>query len=216
MSQVKITDLVDQSAIDGVKSLNDEMKALLSTYAATAKELAKGIDMPIKNLADLEKFEKFCMENIDKIAETNKKLNSAYERQTKVIGDTTESIQRNLMEHGRLNKTLREEYDEHAKVKKLLDKFHDTYENQIDSLVRVTEKIKANKKAQEENEKAYKNGDKTAQQFRQTQMDLVAQHRQLAQEKKNLNQIMTAEEKAALAPETSYRKMSQELELLKP
>ena len=55
----------------------------------------------------------------------------------------------------------------------------------------------------------------TAAAFNKAQVELMASTRDLTQQKRTLNQIMTAEEKANLATEGSYVQLSQQLELLK-
>ncbi len=58
MSETKITDLVPQETIDKIKELNVEIQSLLTTYTQTAKELAKGIDVNVKVVGDIDKLEK--------------------------------------------------------------------------------------------------------------------------------------------------------------
>ena len=44
MADHKITDFVDQSAIDGLRRLKDELLTAKDTYIQTATELAKGAE----------------------------------------------------------------------------------------------------------------------------------------------------------------------------
>lgn len=215
MADVKITDLVDQSTIDKIKELNTEMQNTLTTYTTVAKDLAKGIDIPVKGLDDLEKLQNLLAQKSKEAAASTEQLTRVVSEQREVIANTTNTISRQLMEQERVNKTQREAYTEHDKVKKLLDQYHDTYENQVQSLVSVNRKLDENKKAQKDNEKQLSMGRISMQQFTQKQAELVAQHRALTQEKRTLTQIMTAEEKAAQSQEGSYVHMSQQLELLK-
>ena len=82
-------------------------------------------------------------------------------------------------------------------------------------MVKIDAELKQNTQAQKENEKALKAGETTAEDYGKAQMELVAKSRQLRQEKSVLNQLLTAEEKANMNAETSYARMSQQLELLK-
>ncbi|MCM1337704.1 MAG: hypothetical protein NC187_08270 [Candidatus Amulumruptor caecigallinarius] len=215
MADIKITDLVDQATIDKIKELSAEMQNTLATYTTVAKELAKGIDVPVKGLDDLEKLQNLLAQKSKEAASATDKLNNVVSQQRQVIANTTTTISRQLMEQERVNKTQRQAYTEHAKVKQLLDQYHDTYENQVQSLVKVNAKLSDNSKAQKENEKALKQGSITAEQYMQEQTALIAEHRALTQEKHRLTQVMTAEEKAQQSAETSYVHMSQQLELLK-
>ena len=114
-----------------------------------------------------------------------------------------------------VNKTQRDAYTEYDRVKKLLDQYHDTYEGQLESLVKINRKLEQNKKAQKDNERALSMGRISLAGFSAKQAELIAQYRSLSQEKKTLTQLMTAEEKAAQSQEGSYVHLSQQLELLK-
>lgn len=133
----------------------------------------------------------------------------------RVTADTTNTIQRQLMVQERVNKTLRDTYNEQEHVAQLLSKYHDTYENQVASLIRLNQQLSANKKAQSDNAKALKDGSVTQAEYNERQLELVAQQRQLSQAKSELTQIMRAEEKAMMVAEGSYEQLSQQLSLLK-
>lgn len=133
----------------------------------------------------------------------------------RVTADTTNTIQRQLMVQERVNKTLRDTYTEQEHVAQLISKYHDTYEDQVASLVRLNQQLAANKKAQSDNAKALKDGSATQAEYNKRQLELVAQQRQLSQAKSELTQIMRAEEKAMMVAEGSYEQLSQQLSLLK-
>lgn len=215
MSEVKITDLVPQETIDKIKELDAELKTLLGTYTSVAKDLARGVEVPIRVAGDIDKLERLLTEKTREAAAATERLNEVMAQQRQVIGSTTNVISRQLMEQERVNKTTRDAYTEQERVKRLIEQYHDTYEGQVQSLVKVNAQLKANSKEQKDNEKALAHGRISMAQFTAKQADLIAQHRSLTQEKRTLTQIMTAEEKAALSQEGSYIHMSQQLELLK-
>lgn len=215
MSETKITDLVPQETIDKIKELNTEIQTLLTTYTNTAKELAKGVDVNVKVIGDIDKLEKLLVEKSKEATVATERLNAALAEQSQVVANTTNTISRQLMEQERVNKTQREAYTEHEKVKKLLDQYHDTYDGQLQRLIKINRELEQNKKAQKENDKALSMGSVSMSEFTAKQADLIARHRSLTQEKRTLTQIMSAEEKAAQSQEGSYAHMSQQLELLK-
>lgn len=215
MSETKITDLVPQETIDKIKELNTEIQGVLATYTNTAKELAKGLDINVRVVGDIDRLGKQFVEKTKEAAVSAERLNSVMAEQRQVISDTTPVIARRLMEQERVNKSQREAYTEHDRVKKLLDQYHDTYENQLQSLAKLTRELEQNKKAQKDNEKALSMGKVSMEQYAAKQAELIGQHRALTQEKRTLSQIMTAEEKAMQSDETSYVHMSQQLELLR-
>ena len=212
---IKITDLVDPNEIEKLKQLDAELSKVLDTYTKVAKDLAKGLEISVSVVGDIDRLEKILVEKGKEASNVQQQLTQVIEEQGKVIANTTNTISRQLMEQERVNKTQREAYTEHEKVKKLLDQYHDTYEGQLQSLVKINRELEQNKKAQKDNEKALSMGRVSVEQFTAKQAELIAQHRSLTQEKRTLTQLMTAEEKAAQSQEGSYAHMSQQLELLK-
>lgn len=215
MADIKITDLVDPDEIRKLKELNAELKTVLDTYTKVAKDLAQGLEINIKVAGDIERLEKFLVDKGKEAAEAQQNLTNVMRQQGEAIANTTNTISRQLMEQERVNKTTRVAYTEQERVKKLLDQYHDTYEGQLQSLVKINRELEQNKKAQKDNEKALSMGRVSMAQFTAKQAELIAQHRSLTQEKRTLTQLMTAEEKAAQSQEGSYVQMSQQLELLK-
>ena len=212
---VRITDLVDPGEIEKLKQLDTELKNALRTFTQVAIDFAKGIDIKINCVEDIDKAEKFLIDKSREAANAQRELNRVIGERDKIMANTTNTISRYLMEQERVNKTQREAYTEHEKVKKLLEQFHDTYDGQLARLVQLKTQLDANKNAQKENEKALKSGLLSMSQYQAKQAKLIEQHRSLTQEKRALSQIMTAEEKAAQSQEGSYVQMSQHLELLK-
>lgn len=215
MSDIKITDLVDPEEIRKLKELDAELRTVLDTYTKVAKDLAQGLEVDIKVAGDIDKLEKLLVEKGKEAADAQQNLTNVMRQQSEAVANTTNTISRYLMEQERVNKTTRAAYTEQERVKKLLDHYHDTYEGQLQSLVKIDRELEQNKKAQKDNEKALSMGRVSMAQFTATQAELIAQHRALAQEKRTLTQLMTAEEKAAQSQEGSYVQMSQQLELLK-
>ncbi len=215
MADVKITDLVDQEAINKIKELDAELKTVLNTYTQAAKDLAHGLNVEVKVVGDIDKMEKWLTDKGKEAAEAQQRLTNVMQEQSRVIANTTNTISRQLMEQERVNKTTRDNYTEQERVKKLLDQYHDTYENQIESFIRINKQLDENKQKMKDNEKAVKNGRMSASDFAKAQAELMVSTRDLTQQKRTLNQIMTAEEKANQSTEGSYNQLSQQLELLK-
>lgn len=212
---IKITDLIDPNEIEKIKQFDTELTKVYEDYTKIAKDLAKGLEINIRCVGDIDRLEKLLVEKGKDAANTQQKLTQIMGEQSKVLANTTNTASRYLMEQERVNKTQREAYTEHDKVKRLLEQFHDTYDGQLQRLVKIKQELEQNNKAQKENEKALSAGKVTMDQYTAKQAELIAQHRSLTQEKRTLTQIMTAEEKAAQSDETSYVHMSQQLELLK-
>lgn len=215
MADIKITDLVDPEEIRKLQELDAELKNVRATYTKVAKDLAQGLEVEIKVAGDIDKLEKLLTVKGKEAVEVQQKLTEVMQEQSHVVANTTNTISRHLMEQERVNKTTRAAYTEYERVKKLLDQYHDTYEGQLESLVKINRELEQNKKAQKDNERALSMGRISLAGFSAKQAELIAQYRSLSQEKKTLTQLMTAEEKAAQSQEGSYVHLSQQLELLK-
>lgn len=212
---IKITDLVDPNEIEKLKQLDAELSKVLDTYTKVAKDLARGLEISVSVVGDIDRLEKVLVDKGKEAANVQQQLTRVIDEQGKVLANTTNTISRQLVEQERVNKTMRDTYIEHEKVKKLLDQYHDTYDGQIQRLMQLNAQLNANKKAQKENETALSMGRMALDQYQARQSELIAQHRSLTQEKRALNRLMTAEEKMNNAVEGSYVHMSQQLELLK-
>ena len=215
MADIKITDLVDPEEIRKLQELDAELKNVRATYTNVAKDLAQGLEVEIKVAGDIDKLEKLLTVKGKEAVEVQQKLTEVMQEQSHVVANTTNTISRHLMEQERVNKITRAAYTEQERVKKLLDQYHDTYEGQLESLVKINRELEQNKKAQKDNERALSMGRISLAGFSAKQAELIAQYRSLSQEKKTLTQLMTAEEKAAQSQEGSYVHLSQQLELLK-
>lgn len=215
MSETKITDLVPQETIDKIKELYAEIQTLLTIYTNTAKELAKGVDVNVRVVGDIDKLEKLLVEKTKEATVTTERLNAAMTEQSQVVANTTNTISRQLMVQERVNKTQRDTYTEYDRVKKLLEDFNGSYDDHVKRLVSLNTQLAKNSKEQKDNEKALKQNRISMADFQAAQAKLIEQHRYLTQEKRTLTQIMTAEEKAMQTADTSYVQLSQQLELLK-
>lgn len=215
MADAKITDLVDPAAIQQLKDLNDEIIALNKTYTDVAKELAKGLEINVKVVGDLDKLENLLVEKSKQARETTEQLNNAIRTQGQIIGDTTPVISRNLMERERLNKLQREEYNDLDKVDDLLKQVNGSYNVRLMRMREVKDELKQNSKAQKDLSKTLESGTVDQATYNKEMEKLIGRERELKAEKSELNKMMTAEEKLNLAVSDSYVGKSQRLEILK-
>lgn len=211
---IKITDLVPQSTIDEIKGLRKEMSGLLDDYTETAKELAKGLNIEVRTVGDLDKLEKLLAEKSKEAATTTERLNTVMARQSEVVANTTNTISRQLMERERLNKQMREEYRDGEKVRQLINDTSDSYEHQTRSMAKLELQIKANKKSLQDLEK-HKSSFKSQDEYLERYAKLIAKGRELSLEKSQLSQLMKIEEKLNTDNAGSYNQLSHQLELLK-
>lgn len=212
---VKITDLVDQSAIDKLKELDEQLDKVLTTYTSVAQELAKGLNIKVNGVNDLDKLEQLLATKGKEATQVQQQLTTVISQQQQVIANTTNTISRQLMEQERVNKTQREAYTETEKVKNLLAQVNGTYENNIRNLLRVNDAIAANKKQQDDLKKSLDTGRISLQTYQESLVQLTIKERELKQQKATLNTLLKNEERENQAVEGSYNQLSQQLELLK-
>lgn len=215
MSDVRITDLVDPGAIKQIKDLDAELNVVVETYTKVATEFAKGLTIEVKTAGDIEKLETLLTEKGKEAAEVQKQLADVVQRRGQALANTTNTISRALMEQERVNKSQRDAYTEYGRVKKLLEEYNGSYDDHLKRMVELGNKLKAISKEQKDNEKAFKDGKMSLEDYRAAQLKLTEQQRFLSQEKRTLNQLLTAEEKSMQTADTSYAQLSQQLELLK-
>lgn len=212
---VKITDLVDQEALDKLRELDGELAKVLETYKKVAQDIAKGLNINVSCIGDIDKLEQILAVKGREAAQVQQQLTNVVSQQQQVIANTTNTISRQLMEQERVNKTQRDAYAEYDRVKKLLEDFNGSYDEHLKKLVDLNTKLAKNKKEQQDVEKAFKQGSLSLAQYQSEQAKLIEQQRYLTQEKRTLTQIMTAEEKSMQTADASYVQLSQQLELLK-
>lgn len=212
---VKITDLVDQEAIDRLHELDSELAKVLETYKKVAQDLAKGLNINVSCIGDIDKLEQILAVKGKEAAQVQQQLTSVIGEQQKVIANTTNTISRQLMEQEKVNKTQRDAYTEYERVKNLLAQVNGTYENNVKSLLRVNEAIAGNKKQQEDLKKQLEYGRIGAEQYNEALLQLTIKERELKQEKSSLTTLLKNEERENQAVIGSYNQMSQQLELLK-
>lgn len=212
---VKITDLVDQEALDRLRELDSELAKVLETYKRVAQDIAKGLNINVSCIGDIDKLEQILAVKGKEAAQVQQQLTNVIGEQQKVIANTTNTISRQLMEQEKVNKTQRDAYTETEKVKNLLAQVNGTYENNVKSLLRVNEAIAKNKKQQYYLKKQLEYGRISVDQYNEALLRLTIKERELKQEKSSLTTLLKNEERENQAVAGSYNQLSQQLELLK-
>lgn len=212
---VKITDLVDQEALDRLRELDSELAKVLETYKRVAQDIAKGLNINVSCIGDIDKLEQILAVKGKEAAQVQQQLTNVIGEQQKVIANTTNTISRQLMEQEKVNKTQRDAYTETEKVKNLLAQVNGTYESNVKNLLRVNEAIASNKKQQEDLKKQFEYGRVSMDQYNEALLRLTIKERELKQEKSSLTTLLKNEERENQAVAGSYNQLSQQLELLK-
>lgn len=212
---IKISDLVDPAEIHKLRQLDEELSNVLDTYTRVARDLAKGLEVNVSVVGDIDKLEKLLVDKGKEAANTQQQLTRVIEEQGKVIANTTNTISRQLMEQERVNKTQRDAYTDTDAFKKIMEQVNGTYEERVKTLVKTNEAIAANKKQQDALKKAVESGSISQEKYTDTLTKLTVQERELKQSKADLTAQLKNEEREMASVEGSYRNLSQRLELMK-
>lgn len=215
MGEVKITDLVEEGVITRLRALDTELKTLLDDYTNTAKELAKGLQINVKLVGDIDKLDKLYVEKTKEATTATERLNAVVRERGTVIANTTNTISRQLMEQERVNKTQREAYTDTEKFKALLERVNGSYEQRVQRLVQLEGEIKTAKEREKALNEEYTKGQIDQKHYTEAMTELRMQTRSLMQEKADLTTHLKNEEREMQSVEGSYRNLSQRLELMK-
>lgn len=212
---VKITDLVDEKAIQQLKDLQAEFEATKQKYVEIAKELLNGLKINVEVVGDIDKLNALIAAKTKEASEATEKLNNNIQQQKEIIANTTNTISRKLAEQEKVNKAEREAFDMGDRYKKIMEQVNGTYEQRVKRLVQIENELKANKQAQKDLNDAIEKGVVSQDSAVAQMVNLVKKNRELAQAKSNLNTQLKNEEREMLSVKGSYKHLSQQLELLK-
>ncbi|MCM1141442.1 MAG: hypothetical protein NC453_22970, partial [Muribaculum sp.] len=215
MADHKITDFVDQSAIDGLKRLKEDMLSVKDTYIQTATELAKGLKVSVDGLDQLERLTTQVANLQRQAADATQRHSTAVTEQGQILGRTTAVIAEALQNQNRLNREVRQSKVDYVAVMDAVEKVNGAYEQHVHRLIQIEAETKANKKSIAEYQKLIAEGKDKTGEYSAKVISLTAANRQLAQEKAKLNSLLRAEEKEMISNAGSYDEMAQQLEVLK-
>lgn len=215
MADIKITDLVDEKVFEELEKLAENIKSVKQQYVEAANELAKGLNMKISTSDDIEKFNKAVEESGKKAQEATEQLSSSIERQRTIIGQTTNTISRELAELEKENKEKRAAFEQDKSAIDLAERLIGSRQNNLIALARMQGELKQVTEAQKALDAAVKSGTVSEQDAVGKRAKLLEQQRDLKAGIKDLNLVLTNQEKQMQASDGSYQKMSLQLEFLK-
>ena len=196
-----ITDLVAQEALDQLAALDKAMEATLENYSEVAKELAKGLKIPVEVNGDLEKITKVYEQQMQRAGQVTQQVTQIQQQQQQVIANTTNTISRQLAEQEKLNKAQREAFTEQQRSLDIADRILGTHEQNVAMLAKYNKQMKDLKAA-------YKEGSVSAEEYTRRELELKTA-------KAELQKILNNETKMMQAAEGSYQRLSLQLERLK-
>ena len=215
MADIKITDLVDEKVFEDLEKLSENIKTVKQQYVEAARELAQGLNMKISTSGDLEKFNNAVAESSRKAQQATEQLNTTIDRQREIIGQTTNTISRELAEIEKENKEKRAAFEQDKSAIDLAERLIGSRQNNIIALARMQGELKQVTEAQKALDTAVKNGTISEQDAVSKRVRLIEQQRDLKAGIKDVNLVLTNQEKQMQASDGSYQKLSLQLEFLK-
>lgn len=201
MNEVLITDLVSQQALDQLANLDRAMEGTLTQFQDCARELARGIKIPVEVTGDLDRLQQVFQTQMRNAGQATQQLTQQLQQQQQVVANTTNTISRQLMEQEKLNKANREAFTQQQQALDIADRILGSHEQNVRALARYTkelEQLKAERKA----------GTITSEEYIRRELELKAA-------KQEVQRILNNETKMNQAAAGSYQQLSLQLERMK-
>jgi len=200
-NETLITDLVAQEALDQLAALDKAMEDTLSQYTTVAKEMAKGLRIPVEVQGDLDKITNVYNTQMKNAAQATQQMTQLQQQQQQVIANTTNTISRQLAEQEKLNKAQRESYTEQSRALEVAKNILGSHEANVAAMAKYNRELKNLKEA-------YKDSRISAEEYTRRELELKTA-------KQELQKILTNEAKMLQSANGSYQQMSLQLERLK-
>lgn len=215
MADIKITDLVDEKVFSDLEKLSAEIKDVKDKYIEAATELAKGLNMKIATSGDVARFNETIAESGRKAQEATDRLNETIAKQREIVSKTTSAISRELAEIEKENKAKRDAYAQDKSALEIAESLLGTRQQNIQRLAQLQGQLKKVKKAQKDLDDQEKAGAVSAERATAVRASLIAKQREYQAAIKDLNLVLTNQEKQMQASDGSYQKLSLQLEMIK-
>lgn len=215
MADIKITDLVDEKVFEDLEKLSENIKTVKQQYVEAARELAQGLNMKISTSGDLEKFNNAVAESSRKAQQATEQLNTTIDRQREIIGQTTNTISRELAEIEKENKVKRDAFAQDKSALEIAESIIGTRDQNILRLSKLQTELKGVKDAQKSLDDAVKSGIVSESAAAQKRAENLEKQRTLKAAIQDLNNVLNNQDKQMQAAEGSYQKLSLQLEMLK-
>ena len=215
MNEVLITDLVSQQALDQLANLDRAMEGTLTQFQDCARELARGIKIPVEVTGDLDRLRDLANATMQRASQATQQYTQQLQQQQQVIANTTNTISRQLMEQEKLNKSQRAAFTQNQEALRIAEQIVGTYEENTRQLAKYTAELAKNKATIKEVEKLRSQGAITDAEAVRRTGNLMAEQNKLKAAMQEVAGVVRVQAKEMNAAEGSYVHLSQQLELLK-
>lgn len=198
---IRIDDLVAPEAKAELTAFLATMESVKTRYVEICREMVQGINVKVSVVGDVEKLDELIkVQSREMVTATNQMQTATNQLQT-ALGNTTNTISRQLAEQEKLNKTQREAYQLNQSALDIAKNILGTYDQNVAALARLNKEMKDNKDA-------YKNSTITADEFLRKELELKTA-------KAEVQRILNNETKMMQAADGSYKQLSLQLERMK-
>lgn len=215
MNETLITDLVAQQALDQLDELDRKMEGTLTQFQDCARELARGLKIPVEVTGDLERLRELTNTTMQRAGQAAQQYTQQLQQQQQVIANTTNTISRQLMEQEKLNKSQRAAFTQNQEALRIAEQIVGTYEENTRQLAQYTAELARNKAALKKVDEMRKNGQITDAEAIRRSGNLMAEQNKLKAAMQEVASVVRVQAKEMNAAEGSYVHLSQQLELLK-
>ena len=105
---IKITDLVDQQAMQQLTDLATKFDEIKAKYVQIATELIAGINIKVTVVGDLDKLDTLVRSTSRQLIDTSRQLTAAVEEEQQALKRTTATIAEQLQKNAEYNAKKRE------------------------------------------------------------------------------------------------------------
>ena len=215
MADLKITDLVDERQFTLLQQLSEEISSVKTVYVDVARELAKGLQINVSVVGDIENLNNILVVNSQRAAEATERLTNVTQQRNAVLAQTTAAIARELTEIEKEEAKTRQNTSASKDAIAIAQQVLGTREQNIARLARISAELSKVAEEQKKLTQAEKAGEITTQQAMERRALLIEQERTLKAAKQDLTKTMSIEEKMNQAAVNSYEHKSQTLEFMK-
>lgn len=215
MAEIRISDLVDPQAIDDLKELDSTLQKVKETYVSAARELLKGLKMPVEGMDDVRKMNETLASQSKRAQAATEELGQAVERQQQAVERTTNGISRELAALEKEAAAKRASYTVSREALRVAELYNGTIEQNAHRLAALETQLRQNKAAQQLLAKEEKAGSVSTSEAVSRRTALRQAEIELGNAKRDLLLTLNNEMKANMAAEGSYKQLSLQLELMK-
>ena len=212
---IKITDLVDQQAMQQLTDLATKFDEIKAKYVQIATELIAGINIKVTVVGDLERLDTLVRTTSRQLIDTSKQMTAAVEEQQQALKRTTATIAEQLQKNAQYNAGIRETIKIDEQALDIARSLLGSYDERLSAYSKLVKDEKEYRASLSDLNKQLKDGKVTNQDYTDKLETLQRKLRQVSADKKELSKTLSAEERMNASVAGSYDELRNRLELYK-